>query len=52
VEGISQLGQSASRLYEVFSEAESVFFSGAGFLLWWSTNKTQFLINEEFVSKN
>jgi len=43
MEGISRLRLNASRLYMAFSEAESVFFSGAGFLFWWSTNRTYFL---------
>ena len=53
MEEISRLGQSASQLYEVLSEAKSVSFSGAGFLFWlWNTNMTQFLFNEGFVFKD
>jgi len=31
----------------VFSEAESVYFSGACFLFLWSTNRVEFLFNED-----
>jgi len=49
MEEISQLGLSASQLYEAFSEAESVFFSGP---VSFSAGVTQFLFNERFVSKD
>jgi len=52
MEGISRLGLSVRHLYEAFSEGESVSFSGAGFLFWWNTNRTQFLFNEGFVFKD
>jgi len=52
MEGFSGLGQNTSKLYGVFSKAESVSFSGASFLFWWNTNKTQFLFNKGFVSKD
>jgi len=52
MEGISRLGKNTNRLYGAFSEAEPVSFSDTGFLFWWSTNITQFLFNEEFVSND
>ena len=52
---ISRLIIKISRLIdafpEAFPEAESVSFSGSGFLFWWSTNRIQFLFNEGLFLK-
>ena len=52
MEGIRWLIHMISRLIEVFLKRESVFFSGAGFLFWWNSNKIQILLNEGLFLKN
>ena len=51
MKGTSRLGLSARRLYEAFSEAESVSFSGAGFLSGGVRIGLNFLSNEGLFLK-
>ena len=51
MEEISRLGQSTSRLYKAFSEAELVSFSGAGFLSGGVRIGLNFLSNESLFLK-
>ena len=49
--GISRLIIRISRVMEAFSKTKSVSSSWSGFLFWGSTNKFQFLFNEDLFLK-